>query len=320
MKRILLLIGILISSQIHSQAPTNGLIAYYGFENNINNYNNTHNLINTGLANCGFVAGKYGQGVSFNGVNQALRNTSIGIANTNTPTITIAFWQYKTINTNYATTFDCFGSAFYRYDPSGSMKVGYAYNNTGWNQFSASGTSTGIWQHIAYVYTNDGMTTNIKIYIDGISQPFIDEHNLSTAWNLYHYHHDITIGCGTNINGTINTPTYFNGILDEFYIYNRSLSASEILLVKGDTQGVLINQNFNSNFSRATIYPNPTSDNFIIDMENEVKSIEIYSLQGQKVLSSNSNNVNVSNLSKGIYLIQIEDKNDSISTQKLIVK
>ncbi|NHM00680.1 hypothetical protein G4D72_00985 [Flavobacterium sp. KDG-16] len=35
-------------------------------------------------------------------------------------------------------------------------------------------------------------------------------------------------------------------------------------------------------------------------MENGVKSIEMYSLQGQKVLTTIHKNVNVSNLSKGL--------------------
>lgn len=35
-------------------------------------------------------------------------------------------------------------------------------------------------------------------------------------------------------------------------------------------------------------------------MENGVKSIEMYSLQGQKVLTTIHENVNVSNLSKGL--------------------
>ena len=54
-------------------------------------------------------------------------------------------------------------------------------------------------------------------------------------------------------------------------------------------------------------------------MENEVKSIEIYSLLGQKVLTSNSKNINVSNLSKGIYMVRIEDENNAVATQKLII-
>ena len=55
-------------------------------------------------------------------------------------------------------------------------------------------------------------------------------------------------------------------------------------------------------------------------MENEVKSIEVFSLQGQKALTTTNKNVNVSNLSKGIYLVRIEDVDNAVSTQKLIVE
>jgi hypothetical protein len=37
-------------------------------------------------------------------------------------------------------------------------------------------------------------------------------------------------------------------------------------------------------------------------------------------MSSNSKNVTVSNLSKGIYLVRIEDENNAVATQKLIIK
>ncbi|HQK40602.1 MAG TPA: T9SS type A sorting domain-containing protein, partial [Flavobacterium alvei] len=82
----------------------------------------------------------------------------------------------------------------------------------------------------------------------------------------------------------------------------------------------LASQNFQAKISKATIYPNPTSDNFTIEMENEVKSVEIYSLLGQKVLSANTKNTNVSSLPKGVYLVRIEDTNNTTTNQKLIIE
>ena len=320
MKKLLLFITIaFIGIKGLAQAPTNGLVAYYGFQNSINSNNNTHNLVNIGTTNVSYVAGKYGQGASFNGTTQALRNTTIGPTMTNTPALTIAFWQYKTVNTNYATTFDCFGSAFYRYGVNGSMVFAWAMNNTGWIQTAAGGLTTGVWQHIAYVYLNNGMTTNVKLYVDGVNQAFNDS-NANQAWNLYHYHHDITIGVGTTATGAINAPTYFNGILDEFYIYNRALTAAEVLLVKGDNQVNMSSNDFNIQNLKVSMYPNPATDNFSIEMENELKSVEIYSLQGQKVMSATSKNVNVSNLSKGMYLVRIEDENNAVATQKVVIE
>ena len=75
--------------------------------------------------------------------------------------------------------------------------------------------------------------------------------------------------------------------------------------------------NITNNFK---IYPNPATNNFTIETENDIKSVEIYSIQGQKVSTSNSKNIDVSNLSKGMYMVRIEDSNNAIATQKLVLE
>ena len=68
------------------------------------------------------------------------------------------------------------------------------------------------------------------------------------------------------------------------------------------------------------LYPNPTSDILNIDSENELKSVEIYSLQGQKVMSSKNNVINISDLASGLYLVQVTDIENITATKKLIIK
>jgi len=68
------------------------------------------------------------------------------------------------------------------------------------------------------------------------------------------------------------------------------------------------------------VYPNPTSDMLYIDTENTVQKIEIYNLQGRKVLVSDQNQINVSGLSPGMYLLKITDENNLKFTQKIIKK
>jgi Secretion system C-terminal sorting domain len=76
---------------------------------------------------------------------------------------------------------------------------------------------------------------------------------------------------------------------------------------------------FNTNNS-FKIYPNPATDVLNIETDNELKSAEIYSLLGQKVLTSNSKQINVSSLAKGIYMVRIENENNAVGTQKLIIE
>ena len=46
----------------------------------------------------------------------------------------------------------------------------------------------------------------------------------------------------------------------------------------------------------------------------------IYSLLGQKIVTSDRNQINVSGLASGTYMIQVIDENNASSTQKFIKK
>jgi len=68
------------------------------------------------------------------------------------------------------------------------------------------------------------------------------------------------------------------------------------------------------------IYPNPASETVYIK-GNEVKRIELYSLEGKRlnVQSDTNNSIKVSHLPKGVYILKIQLE-ESIITKKLIVK
>jgi endonuclease I len=82
-----------------------------------------------------------------------------------------------------------------------------------------------------------------------------------------------------------------------------------------------ISEEVNADFN---IYPNPTKGNFNIDLINSkaINSIEIYSIFGEKVfetLTTENNSVAISNLKKGIYLIKI-NQNENTITKKLVIE
>ena len=94
----------------------------------------------------------------------------------------------------------------------------------------------------------------------------------------------------------------------------------DIFKLMNNTNQTLSNQDFNSKNLKFSLYPNPATNLVNIELATELKSVEIYSLQGQKILSSIKNQVDVSSLSKGMYLIRVEDVNNGVSTQKLLVE
>lgn len=69
---------------------------------------------------------------------------------------------------------------------------------------------------------------------------------------------------------------------------------------------------------KTNIYPNPVKDILNIQSDEEVKTVDVYNSLGQKVMNVNKNQVDVSSLSKGVYVLRVESKYGKITTQKFI--
>lgn len=68
------------------------------------------------------------------------------------------------------------------------------------------------------------------------------------------------------------------------------------------------------------IYPNPTSGIFNIDTELDIKQIEVYNAQGQKVLKTDSRFVDLKDAGSGLYIITITTNDGTQGSYKLIKK
>lgn len=68
------------------------------------------------------------------------------------------------------------------------------------------------------------------------------------------------------------------------------------------------------------LYPNPVRDVLNIEAEDRnVSKIEVYSMLGKRVLSAdNTKSVNVSSLSRGVYISKIFGDDSSISTKRFV--
>lgn len=75
-----------------------------------------------------------------------------------------------------------------------------------------------------------------------------------------------------------------------------------------------------SNISDVTIYPNPTNGILNFNSKSEVQSIAIFDLSGRKISEFNSNQINISSLPKGIYLIKISTEDGKTTTKKVVKK
>ena len=70
-----------------------------------------------------------------------------------------------------------------------------------------------------------------------------------------------------------------------------------------------------------SIYPNPTNGNITV-CGNNISMVEVYNLCGQKVVSveksANNVNVNMSELTTGVYMVKIVDGNGNATVNKVV--
>lgn len=311
-----------------------GLVAYFPFENNFMSQDGNHSFTAVATAP-GFTAGQVGQGVNFTneltaGNSTALVNNSSLNASLTGSDYSLCFW----VDPNYATTgnlsqyptfAEFYAYAYVRQDlRTAGISRGLAATAT---SFRAStpvnqgpDINTNGLHHIALVHKSGTSANRVDaaLYING---QFISTISTDADVSLLHrFNPKVFVGGGADGSGNESANKRFRGIIDELYIYNRALNASEILAVMFNTNQTLATTKLNIAQLNFNLYPNPANSILNIDVATEIKSVEIYSLQGQKVLVASSKEINVSNLSSGIYMVQVEDVNGAVAIQKLVKK
>lgn len=269
-------------------------------------FNNTRNNSNTfqpfSTPNTTFISDR--NAVSNNALNIAASATGTSVTlNTSYQQLpsgnaarTVSFW-YK-VGANVSNT------SIFAYGPAGNnTRFGMFIQGTGrpvfWANlpdpvFGTGSFASNTWHHAVLTY--DG--ANISIYMNG-------ELQATKAFAL-----NTTFGALTFFNGSTNLG------LDDLKIYNRAISQTEVTNLYNNN--TLSSSDFNQNNLAVSFYPNPANDILNIEMTNEVKSIEIYNIQGQKVKLANQKQINVADLASGIYMIKIQDAANAIATEKFI--
>jgi len=211
---------------------------------------------------------------------------------------TISFWYKTTSNSGYPGVFS-YGAnvnsqtfGIYLNPNGGAVFQGYA------NDYDTGGSvAVNTWHHVAVCY-NEGSV--LRVYRDGV-QVGITTINLNTAFSSFKL-------------GNATVPMEF----DDLKIYDYELTATQISNLYN--YNTLSSSYFSQNNLEVSLYPNPVRDILNIEIENDIQSIEIYNIQGQRVLSSNQNQINVSDLASGMYLVRIQDIDNNIVTKKIAVK
>jgi hypothetical protein len=196
------------------------LVAHYAFENNTED-SSGNNLNGTAVGNTNFVAGAMGFAIEFDGVDGYVdcgNSASFDI----TEEITLSAWVNTSDSGNSEhNPFISKGDHTYAIKHSIDNNIQFFIYDGGWFTANSGVDSSfdGDWHHVVGTY--DG--SELKIYVDSVLKTTTThEGTISTASN--------NLAIGTN---TEETDRFYEGVIDEVRIYNRALSAAEILYITG---------------------------------------------------------------------------------------
>ncbi len=120
----------------------------------------------------------------------------------------------------------------------------------------------------------------------------------------------------------VNDKNYFRGSIDDFAIYNKALTDTEISSLY-QSQSLATNEN--SIAENIKIYPTFINEKIYIDNKKLTKlNIVLFNTAGQKIkkLESNSKKIelNLSEVTKGVYLMEVTDTKSGIKINQKIMK
>lgn len=350
MKNKLLLIAMgfalttqMISAQVPSYVPTNGLRCWWPFNGNANDesgngYNGT--VVNATLTSdrLGVVNNAY----HFNGIeansNAATILQNSSIFNIGQPEYTISLW-FKADNNTQITR------CLFNTIPHTGIAIGYNDNNAPGYVVYDLGPANAFWTSLYlhgptnnYIPNQWYFVTLVKsnlvysIYINGVLE---HSYTNSAAAN---YNYDVQF----RLSGIGSDVQTFAGDIDDFGLWNRALTTGEInnlynsqststneCLTMTINTGVL-STNPITYTSSVNIYPNPANDHITIDCGNLATvtgwSIKITNMLGQEVFNQPMNTqqyvVPLNSWSgQGMYFVKIINaQNEVVNIKKIILQ
>lgn len=160
-----------------------------------------------------------------------------------------------------------------------------------------------------HVYgTEDSRVNTYKRNENGLWEEYFtvipsDNFNAFFGWHFAYHGDKLLVGAPRN-DFDVNNENEMGDAGAAFMFKHTTLGMEEIIW----------NQNV------VSIYPNPADNELNIVSKEEIKSVEIFNLSGQKLISTKNKTANVSHLPKGTYVVKTTTISGKVSTQKFIKK
>lgn len=298
---------------------SNHLIFYYPLDDDAEDISGKKNHATLGGA-VTLNDGRYGNGASFAHIEGSYLTTADSVFKYSYPTAyTIAFWLKVTDYSERRDILQPIGGRTLLYS-NGDLSF-RSYHQKQVTSFSLTNDEKDEWFHVAIIIDQREGQTQQMFYINGEqrgSQPM--GYDLET---------DKSPAIGRMIFGGTSDASLgrnFAGMLDEVCMFDEVLSEDEInFLMNAENLKSYLKTNTAINetnsISSLKIYPIPVSQTLNIQGVDGVRA-GIYSLSGSliKKVSLEHNQVDVSMLKSGMYILQVVDRKGFISTARFVVQ
>jgi hypothetical protein len=212
---------------------TNGLVGFWSFNGPDMDGNTATDR--SGQGNDGTLTGgptrtigKVGQALSFNGTSDYISTTStvlngvsqFSVAFWIKPNAFAEFWYGGAMNNGQYGTFGT-AANYYGYSNTFIAEIQVSSGQTCGGPVAQNNFAAGAWYHYVAVFdgTQIDNATRLKIYLNGVQQTLVFDCTVPA----------ISYDPGTNLSIGRGGLSYLDGLLDEVRIYNRALTAQEIL-------------------------------------------------------------------------------------------
>lgn len=300
------------SSEVSATATgTNTLVAQLPF--NGNTQDTTINLNHSATyGTISYVQGKLGSKAIY--LNGSTGFVQLPATLANQKELTLATWIYWRSGAGWQRIFD-FGNDQTQYmyltPNNGSGQMRFGIKNGGTEQtLNTTAMTVGKWTHVAVTLS----TTGARIYVNGVQ---VAESSAITISPL-----DFKPVLNYIGRSQFSDPL-LNAYIDDFRVYNYSLSASEVAQVVSEVSSGVNDVHNNRELS---VWPVPASDVIHVNYTsaNDNSTLSIFDINGRVVMTKTMNNttdteLNVSNLPSGIYTLKLTNSEET-QMKKLIVR
>lgn len=268
-----------------------------------------------------FSEGKYGQAAEFNGSNQYLDLNTQGIINPQTTQFTVCAWV------NNSSTFVPDPGSIYEEivlaqkngtsDQAGRIALysrideqgNFRFNNFLGARANLSSPGTFVrneWVHVAVVC--DPVTSVVAYYINGEKDTTIEAAQFENCTG------------GFRIGGHKLNKDYWNGKIDELFVYKGILSKDDIKDVMDNKITFPASHEPLQAENQVVVFYDRISKVLFVKCEYPVYSVKMYAASGQEIASeTNKNEINTSGLPVGAYIVKVQAENGVTVSKRVII-